>query len=200
MADFIRPTYDANLDELRELQQDSRRFIAALQARYASETGCRTLRVKHNHMIGYYVEVPQNVGEDLLKEPWKETFVHRQTMAGAMRFSTVELGELESKIASASDRALRIELGLFDAMAQDLIALSAEIAAGAEALAVVDVSAGLAELAVQLDWVRPVIDNGLAFRIRGGRHPVVEAALKRDGVSFIANDSISPAAMAAISC
>ena len=92
---FIRAGFDPDLDELRELQQDSRRFIAALQARYATETGCRTLRVKHNHMIGYFVEVPQNVGEDLLKEPWKDTFVHRQTMAGAMRFSTVELGELE---------------------------------------------------------------------------------------------------------
>nr|WP_244622749.1 DNA mismatch repair protein MutS [Microvirga brassicacearum] len=186
---FVRPSYDPNLDELRELQQDSRRFIAALQSRYATETGCRTLRVKHNHMIGYYVEVPQNVGEDLLKEPWKATFVHRQTMAGAMRFSTVELGELESKIASASDRALRIELGLFDTMAGELVGLSAEIASGAEAMAVVDVTAGLAELAVQLDWVRPIIDDGLAFDIKGGRHPVVEAALKRDGQSFIANDS-----------
>ena len=165
---FMRADLRRNLDELRELQQDSRRFIAALQARYATETGCRTLRVKHNHMIGYYVEVPQNVGEDLLKEPWKETFVHRQTMAGAMRFSTVELGELESKIASASDRALRIELGLFDAMAQDLIALSADDRRWRRSHRRVDVSAALAELAVQLDWVRPVIDNGLAFRIRAG--------------------------------
>ena len=88
----------------------SRRFRPATRPRPAAGR----LRVKHNHMIGYFVEVPQNVGEDLLKEPWKETFVHRQTMAGAMRFSTVELGELEAKIASAADRALKIELGLFD--------------------------------------------------------------------------------------
>ncbi|MCB5174079.1 DNA mismatch repair protein MutS [Microvirga lenta] len=186
---FIRTGFDQNLDELRELQHDSRRFIAALQTRYASETGCRTLRVKHNHMIGYFVEVPQNVGEDLLKEPWKDTFVHRQTMAGAMRFSTMELGELESKIASASDRALKIELGLFDDMAQELLDLSADIATAAEALAVVDVTAALADLAVRLDWRRPVIDTSLAFRIKGGRHPVVEAALKREGAAFIANDS-----------
>nr|WP_246505410.1 DNA mismatch repair protein MutS [Microvirga antarctica] len=186
---FIRAGYDATLDELRELQQDSRRFIAALQARYASETGCRTLRVKHNHMIGYYVEVPQNIGEDLLKEPWKETFVHRQTMAGAMRFSTVELGELESKIASASDRAMRIELGHFDSMAAGLVLQSAEISAAAEAMAVVDVCAALSELAVDRDWVRPAIDDSLSFSIKAGRHPVVEAALKRDGTAFIANDS-----------
>lgn len=186
---FIRQGFDQALDELRELQHDSRRFIAALQARYASETGCRTLRVKHNHMIGYFVEVPQNVGEDLLKEPWKETFVHRQTMAGAMRFSTIELGELEAKIASASDRALKIELALFESMVEELLGLSSDIAAAAEALAVVDVTAGLADLAVRLDWTRPVIDESLAFRITAGRHPVVEAALKREGTPFIANDS-----------
>jgi len=186
---FIRAGFDANLDELRELQQDSRRFIAALQARYATETGCRTLRVKHNHMIGYFVEVPQNVGEDLLKEPWKDTFVHRQTMAGAMRFSTMELGELESKIASASDRALKIELALFDEMVQALLDLTGEIASAAEAIAVIDVTAALADLAMRLDWTRPVVDTGLAFKIKGGRHPVVEAALKREGVPFIANDS-----------
>jgi DNA mismatch repair protein MutS len=186
---FIRAGFDPNLDELRELQQDSRRFIAALQARYATETGCRGLRVKHNHMIGYFVEVPQNVGEDLLKEPWKDTFVHRQTMAGAMRFSTMELGELESKIASAADRALKIELALFDEMVQALLGLTGEIAAAAEAIAVIDVTASLADLAMRLDWTRPIVDTGLAFTIKGGRHPVVEAALKRAGVPFIANDS-----------
>ncbi|WP_262030022.1 DNA mismatch repair protein MutS [Microvirga sp. Mcv34] len=186
---FIRQGFDAGLDELRELQQDSRRFIAALQARYATETGCRTLRVKHNHMIGYFVEVPQNVGEDLLKEPWKDTFVHRQTMAGAMRFSTMELGELEAKIASAADRALKIELALFDEMVQALLDLSADVAAAAEAIAVIDVTASLADLAMRLDWTRPVVDTSLAFTVKGGRHPVVEAALKRDGVPFIANDS-----------
>jgi len=186
---FIRAGFDPNLDELRELQQDSRRFIAALQTRYATDTGCRTLRVKHNHMIGYFVEVPQNVGEDLLKEPWKDTFVHRQTMAGAMRFSTMELGELESKIASAADRALKIELALFDEMVQALLDLAADVAAAAEAIAVIDVTASLADLAMRLDWTRPVVDTGLAFTVRGGRHPVVEAALKREGVPFIANDS-----------
>jgi len=186
---FIRAGFDQNLDELRELQQDSRRFIAALQTRYATETGCRTLRVKHNHMIGYFVEVPQNVGEDLLKEPWKDTFVHRQTMAGAMRFSTMELGDLESKIASAADRALKIELALFDEMVQELLDLSSDVTLAAEAIAVIDVTAALADLAMRLDWTRPVVDNSLAFTVKGGRHPVVEAALKREGTPFIANDS-----------
>jgi DNA mismatch repair protein MutS len=129
------------------------------------------------------------VGEDLLKEPWKDTFVHRQTMAGAMRFSTMELGELESKIASAADRALKIELALFDEMVEALLGLAGDVAAAAEAIAVIDVTAALADLAMRLDWTRPLVDTSLAFAIRGGRHPVVEAALKREGAAFIANDS-----------
>jgi DNA mismatch repair protein MutS len=185
---FIRAGFHAELDETRELQQDSRRFLAGLQSRYATETGCRTLRIKHNHMIGYFVEVPQSIGEDLLKAPFKETFVHRQTMAGAMRFSTVELGELEAKIASAADRALRIELGLFDDMTERLLRAAPDIAACAEALAVIDVTAALADLAVRLDWTRPKVDESLAFQVVGARHPVVEAALKSSGTPFIAND------------
>jgi DNA mismatch repair protein MutS len=185
---FVRAGYDPALDEARELGQDSRRFIAALQARYATETGCRTLRIKHNHMLGYYVEVPQAAGEDFLKEPWKATFVHRQTMAGAMRFSSVELSELEAKIASATDRALRIELGVFDDMLARIAEHAARVTAAADAIAVIDVTAGLAELAADLGWTRPRMDESLAFRVLGVRHPVVEAALRRDGVAFIAND------------
>ena len=185
---FVRAGFDAQLDEARELGHDSRRFIAGLQARYAGDTGCRSLRIKHNHMLGYFVEVPQAAGEDFLKAPWNETFVHRQTMAGAMRFSSVELGELEAKIASATDRALRLELGIFDDMVARVTGQSAVIAAAAEAVAVTDVSAALAELAASLDWTRPKIDQSLAFHVAGARHPVVEAALRRDGAAFIAND------------
>ncbi|HVL71775.1 MAG TPA: DNA mismatch repair protein MutS [Beijerinckiaceae bacterium] len=185
---FVREGHDPDLDEARTLQQDSRRYVAALQARYAAETGCRTLRIKHNHMLGYFVEVPQAVGEDFLRGPWKETFVHRQTMADAMRFSTVELGGLEARIASAAERALRIELGVFDELSTRALAAAGPIAAASDALAVIDVTAALAELAVRLGWTRPKVDSSLAFRIVGGRHPVVEAALKRDGVPFIAND------------
>ncbi|HEY7383334.1 MAG TPA: DNA mismatch repair protein MutS [Beijerinckiaceae bacterium] len=185
---FVRQNFDTQLDEARELGHDSRRFIAALQARYAADTGCRSLRIKHNHMLGYFVEVPQAAGEDFLKAPWNVTFVHRQTMAGAMRFTSVELGELEAKIASATDRALRLELGIFDDMVARVMAQSAAIAAAAEAAAVVDVSAALAELAASLDWTRPKIDQSHAFHVAGARHPVVEAALRREGTAFIAND------------
>ncbi|RYE27876.1 MAG: DNA mismatch repair protein MutS, partial [Hyphomicrobiales bacterium] len=119
---FVREGFDPALDELRLLQIDSRKVIAQLQARYATETNCRTLRIKHNSMLGYFVEVPQVAGEEFLRDPWRATFVHRQTMSDAMRFSSVELGELEAKIASAADRALKLELGIFGALCEAVLA------------------------------------------------------------------------------
>jgi DNA mismatch repair protein MutS len=184
---FVRHGRDGALDEARLMQADSRRFIAELQGRYAAETGCRTLRIKHNNLIGYFVEVPQAAGEDFVKPPLNATFVHRQTMAGAMRFSTAELGELEARIASAADRALRIELAIFDALVRQATSSAASLKQLAEALAVLDVSAALAHLALDLGWTRPKVDTSLAFAIEGGRHPVVEAALKQDGEPFVAN-------------
>ena len=190
---FVREGYDAALDELRLLQVDSRKVIAQLQARYATETGCRTLRIKHNAMLGYFVEVPQAVGEEFLKDPWRATFVHRQTMSDAMRFSSVELGELEAKIASAADRALKLELAIFARLTEAVLAQAEPIKAAALALAGLDVVAALADLAAREGWSRPIVDAGAAFSIERGRHPVVEAALKRDGKPFVANDTeLSP--------
>src|SRR5215213_11178473 len=139
-------------------------------------------------MLGYFVEVPQAVGEGFLRGPFRDTFVHRQTMADAMRFSTVELGALEAKIASSAERARRIELRIFDDLTARAVEAATAIAAAAEALGVVDVTAALADLAADLAWTRPRIDAGLCFHVEGGRHPVVEAALKRGGEPFIAND------------
>ncbi|MFI5016141.1 MAG: DNA mismatch repair protein MutS [Hyphomicrobiales bacterium] len=184
---FVRPGYDAALDEARALRDESRRVIAALQARYAQETDCRALRVKHNNMLGYFVEVPQAAGERFVKEPLTRIFAHRQTMAGAMRFSTAELGELESKIASAAGEALSIELSVFARLAAKIVAARGAIEAVARGIAAVDVAAGLAALAADLGWVRPSVERSLSFEIAGGRHPVVEAALKRDGKSFVSN-------------
>ncbi|WP_460448170.1 DNA mismatch repair protein MutS [Alsobacter sp. SYSU BS001988] len=186
---FVRAGFDPALDEARALRDESRRVIAALQARYAEETGARTLRVKHNNFLGYFVEVTQAVGETLVRPPLNAVFVHRQTMQGAMRFSTAELGDLESRIASAADRALALELAHFDRLRAFAVAGAAGLKAVAAALARIDVAAALAELADAGAWVRPVVDESLAFEIRRGRHPVVEAALKRDGQSFVANDA-----------
>ena len=185
---FVREGFDADLDELRTLQTDSRRFIAALQGRYAEASGCRTLRIKHNNMLGFFVEVPQAVGEEWLRNAMKETFIHRQSMSDAMRFTTVELGELEARIASASDRAKAIEGAMFDVMSGKVVAQAQAIAATADALSSLDVSAALADLAIDRGWTRPRIDRSLAFSVVAGRHPVVEAARAKDGAPFIAND------------
>jgi DNA mismatch repair protein MutS len=190
---FIREGFDAEIDELRDLQTDSRRVIAAMQGRYVSETGCRQLRIKHNNMLGYFLEAPQAAGEDLLSERWRGQFIHRQTMADAMRFTTVELGELESRIVSAADRALKRELAAFDRLAAEVTGEAPAIQQVANALAALDATAALAELAASEGWTRPQIDDSLDFRITGGRHPTVEMALARRGEAFIANDAdLSP--------
>ncbi len=181
---FIAPEYSIELDEFRELRDQSRRTIAALQARYAEETGVASLRIRHNNVIGYYIEVSSaNAGK------LGTAYIHRQTMAGAMRFTSVELGELESKISSAAERALALELRLFDDLVGDVMARRLEIAEAAAALAGLDLAAALAERAVESRWVRPELTGGTEFDIRGGRHPTVEAALAGGG-AFVANDCV----------
>ena len=185
---FVRAGFEPQLDEMRGLRDESRRVIASMQMRYCDLAETKQLKVKHNNFLGYFIEVPQAQGEKLLKAPFNETFIHRQTMADAMRFSTTELNEIEAKIASAADRALALELAIFDDLAGAALAATDELKAASDALAMIDVAAALAEIAVMRDWVRPTIDQSVAFHIEGGRHPVVEAALRARGQAFVAND------------
>src|SRR5262252_3876818 len=194
---FVRAGYDAALDEARALRDESRRVIAALQARYAEATSVRALKIRHNNVLGYFVEVTAQHGERLMAPPLNATFIHRQTLAGQVRFTTTELGELEAKIASAADRALGIELETFERLAATVTAAAAAIKDAAEALAVIDVATALAQLAVERHYVRPQIDASVDFVVEGGRHPVVEQMLAGDGGPFVANDcdlSAPPAA------
>ncbi len=185
---FVRSGYDASLDELRALRDANRGVIAALQARYCDIAGTKQLKLKHNHFLGYFIEVPQAQGERLLKPPHDGVFIHRQTMADAMRFSTKELAELEVKIASAADEALSREQAIFEDLVAQLLGEQAALKELASGLAILDVAAALAELAQALDWSRPDVDASLAFDIESGRHPVVEAALRREGQAFAGND------------
>jgi DNA mismatch repair protein MutS len=185
---FVRAGHEPALDEARALRDESRRVIAALQVRYAETTGVRSLKIRHNNVLGYFVDVTAQNGEKLMSAPLNATFIHRQTTAGQVRFTTTELGELEAKIANAADRALAIELEIFDRLAANITAASVAIKEAADALAVVDVAVALASLAVERDYVRPEVDDSLAFAIVGGRHPVVEQALGNDGGPFVAND------------
>ncbi|HSR77122.1 MAG TPA: DNA mismatch repair protein MutS [Xanthobacteraceae bacterium] len=189
---FVRAGYDHALDETRTLRDESRRVVAALQTRYADETQVRALKIRHNNVLGYFVEVTAQHGERLMAAPLNKTFIHRQTLAGQVRFTTTELGELEARIASAADRALGIELEIFDALTTRVTAIAEDIKATAHALAVLDVTVALATLAADQRYVRPQVDRGLAFAIEGGRHPVVEQAL---AAPFVANDcDLSPPA------
>lgn len=190
---FIRPGFDPVLDEFHALRDNSREVIAQLQARYAEETATRQLKVKHNNMLGYFVEVPQAAGEKMLQAPYNATFVHRQTMAGAMRFSTAELSQLEHKIGEASGRALTRELDHFAGFAGDILEADRDIRAAAEALSSLDCLASLAELAARENWTCPQMSEDHAFAIIEGRHPVVEQAVRKEGESFIANScDLSP--------
>ena len=187
---FIRMGYHSELDLTRSLRDDSRKIVASLQARYAETTGIKTLRIKHNNFLGYFVEVPLQAGEDLRAQ---SLFIHRQTMQDAMRFSTPELGDLESKIASAADRAVAIENMIFDHLSADALAHAEPLKAIADALALIDVITALAERAEEGRWTRPMVDDSLSFVIENGRHPVVETALQKTGASFVANGSdLSP--------
>ena len=185
---FVRAGYDRDLDAAHALRDESRRVIASLQTRYAEESGIRALKIKHNNVLGYFVEVAGPQGEKLMTPPLRETFIHRQTLAGVMRFSSTEIGELDSRIASAANRTLALELAIFDRLAAEVLAEARALEALADAIARIDVAAALAELAAGENWTRPAVEDSLAFAIEGGRHPVVEAALRRDGGPFVAND------------
>jgi DNA mismatch repair protein MutS len=192
---FVRAGYDTVLDEARALRDESRRVIAALQGRYADTAAVRALKIRHNNVLGYFVEVTAQHGDKLMAPPLNATFIHRQTLAGQVRFTTTELGELEAKIASAADRALGIELDSFDKLAATVTAAAAAIKDAAGALAILDVTTALAQLAIERHYIRPEIDASLDFIIEGGRHPVVEQVLTGD--PFVANDcDLSPPAPA----
>jgi len=180
--------YDSTLDELVALRDSSRKVIAGLEAQYRTDTAIKTLKVRHNNVLGYFIEVSTAHADRLMTGPLAADFRHRQTLASAVRFTTVDLAELDAKIARAGEAALAREMELIDALVAQVLAVP-ELPHIARALAQLDVAASLAEVATAQAWVRPHIDNSLAFKVESGRHPVVEAALKASGAgAFIAND------------
>ncbi|HVA34675.1 MAG TPA: DNA mismatch repair protein MutS [Stellaceae bacterium] len=180
---FIAAGYNAELDALRQLRDDGKRLIVELQARYAGETGIASLKIRFNNVLGYHIDVtPAQAGR------LGPQYIHRQTLASSMRYATTELAELESKIASAADKALALELKLFGDLVGEACARAEMIQRAAAALAGLDVAASHAQLAVERDYCRPAITGGTDFAVAGGRHPVVELALKAAGKPFVAND------------
>jgi DNA mismatch repair protein MutS len=186
---FVAPGHDRELDETRRLRDEGRGVIAELQAEYVRRSGVNALKIRHNNVLGYFIETPATHAERMLKPPLSELFVHRQTTANAIRFTTLALAEIEAKILNAGGHALEIEKRVFESLRAAVLERGGPVAAAARALAEIDVAAALADLARAEDWVRPEIEDDGAFRITGGRHPVVEAALRRSGGSFVANDA-----------
>jgi DNA mismatch repair protein MutS len=186
---FIAPDHDQALDDARRLRDEGRGVIAGMQADYAAETGIATLKIRHNNVLGYFIETTALHAERMLAPPLSARFFHRQTLASAVRFTTADLAELEGRIARAGATALEIEKRLFEGLRETVLAAGPAIGGAARALAELDVASALATLAVEEGWTRPRVTPDRAFRIRGGRHPVVEQALQRQGgVPFIAND------------
>lgn len=183
---FIAQGYDAGLDELREVSGNARRAIAAMEARYREETGIASLKIKHNGVLGYFIEVPSRHGDALMASD--SGFTHRQTMKGAVRFNSLSLHEEASRIFEAGGRAIAAEEAHFEELVGEVTAAREAIAVTATALARVDVSAANAERAAEGDWCRPEINEDTGLIITGGRHPVVEAALTKAGERFVAND------------
>ncbi len=193
---FIKSGYNSKLDDLRDIRDNSRGRIASFQGTYQSQTGVDALKIKYNNVLGYFIEVPAKRADKIVTQTQDpdSPFIHRQTMGNAVRFTTLELSELERDIASAAGKSIAIEMDIFAQFVQSVSQYSQQIDLMARAIAVVDVASALAELAQDRGYVRPVIDGSLLFEIKGGRHPVVERALQRQSEAFVSNDcDLSPA-------
>jgi DNA mismatch repair protein MutS len=186
---FIAPGLDTELDETRRLRDEGRGVIAAMQADYISQTGIGSLKIKHNNVLGYFIETTTAHADRMFAQPLAQTFIHRQTTANQVRFTTVPLSEIETRILNAGNHALDIEKRHYSALRDTVLKVSGAIGAAASALAEIDLAAAFADLAISDGWAEPMIDDSRAFTVIAGRHPVVERALrKQNGANFIAND------------
>ena len=186
---FIAEGYDSELDDARKLRDEGRGVIASMQGEYADMTGIQSLKIKHNNVLGYFIEVTSTHADKMLSEPLNESFKHRQTTANQLRFTTPELTEMESRILNAGGRAIELEKRLYNTLKQSILDSAVELSFVAGALSELDLTAALADLAAAEDWCRPQVDDSRNLQIVGGRHPVVEQALRaQSSRPFIAND------------
>ena len=186
---FVATGFDAELDETRQLRDEGRGVVAGMQADYIAQTGIQSLKIKHNNVLGYFIETTTTHADKMFAPPLSETFIHRQTTANQVRFTTLPLSEIETRILNAGNHAIEIEKRHYEAFRAAVLQESGPISGAARALAEIDLAAALADLAAAEDWVEPEVDASHAFLVQGGRHPVVERALRRQGAGpFVAND------------
>ena len=185
-GDFIKAGYSPELDAVRDLKNKGHNYILNLQSKYAEQTGIEHLKIKYNNVIGYFIEIPNKEAAQVLGNP---EFIHRQSVLNAARFTTVELTELENQIRGAAEKALALELAVFDDLVHSVLLAADDITRTANALAELDVGSALADLAIENNYCRPEIDDSYAFEIVDGRHPVVEEAIRRSHEgSFVGNN------------
>ena len=185
---FVATGFDGELDEERRMRDEGRSIIAELQAEYVGETGISSLKVRYNNVLGHFIETPASHADKMLSEPLSSKFIHRQTTASAIRFSTARMKEIESRILNADERMAEIERRIFDELCEQVSTAASALAQVAGMLAELDVSSALSELAVERNWTRPTVDDSGVLEISGGRHPVVESSLQlAGGQQFVAN-------------
>jgi DNA mismatch repair protein MutS len=188
---YIAEGYDTDLDALRDAASNGRRAIAALEARYRDSTGISSLKIRHNAVLGYHVEVSARHADRLMAPD--SGFTHRQTLAGVVRFNSPELHEEASRVVEAGGHALAAEVAHAGELTQLAVASATRITATAEAIARLDVAASHAHRAAEGSWIRPAITDQPCLEVEAGRHPVVVSALRHAGERFVANDlSIGP--------
>ncbi len=182
---FVKDGYNQKLDELNDLSNNSKLIIASLKAKYIEITKINSLKICFNNVLGYFIEVsPQH--KDKLDNA---SFIHRQTIASAVRFTTIELKEVEEKIINAKALITNIELEIFEYIRGVIIAESERLSLISNIIASLDVALSFAFTAYKFKFVRPIIDESEDFEIIGGRHIVVEKNLLHSGSSdFVEND------------
>jgi len=186
---FVRSGFNEDLDEIKRLRDDGRKVISSMQTDFLNLTGITSLKIKYNNVLGYFIETPATHAKKMLSDTFSSTFIHRQTTANAIRFTTIELSEIETKILNAGGKALSLELEIFDQTKLKIIEFSERILNAAKALAEIDLTIALADIAMSENWCRPKLDKSRKFKITAGRHPVVEAALQKSASGvFIANN------------
>ncbi len=188
-GNFIASGWNADLDQFKQLRDDSRKIVAGLQAEYAKTADVPTLKIKHNNVLGYYIEVTPKYANQMLSQGDDSLFIHRQTLVSGIRFTTTKLADLDAQISGAGDKALALEQEIFSQFATRITDLAEPLRLCANLLAILDTQTALAEWAQETKACRPKVDDSLSFKIEGGRHPVVEQALRKEGASpFTAND------------
>lgn len=190
---FINDGYAPELDRLRSLKRESKQHMANLQGQYIEKTGIDRLKIAHNNVLGFYIDVPAKFANKIMvnkgeEQPKDNPFIHRQSLANNVRFTTPELSELERDLSSAGEKSTAIEINFFDQFVAEATRLAPEIGNIANSLATLDITASLSDLAVDQQYCRPHMDDSRNFKIEQGRHPVVELSLKKDGGNFMPND------------